>query len=183
MTRSEIFFLEVRPFNEKVLAGGQPVGDAGSDRQPDRRLISAQKDIISATWNLERRTAAGRSATDIKGVADAQVESKGRAERAASTERQRQCRAGSRTWRQPPAPAQPAADPVIRAAEAMNRAALELQGQKTAGAFPHEMAAFNAPASGRRTGEKQVAQQRSRPPAIRSATETRWISRACSIAN
>ncbi len=111
MTRSEIFFLEVRPFNEEyTLAVSQSAMQAATGSQIEA-LISAQKDIISATWNLERRTAAGRSASDIKGVADAQVELKGRAERAASTRAAAPAvgRAAARRAAGIPAPAQPAA--------------------------------------------------------------------------
>ena len=66
-TRSDIFFLEVKPFNEEfVAAQSQALGAASGGRQlEDSR--SAQKEIISATWKLDRRTgaAADRSADDI----------------------------------------------------------------------------------------------------------------------
>ena len=151
MARSEIFFLEVKPFNEEyALAQSQAGMQAATATQLDG-LISAQKEIISATWNLERRSGAGRSVSDVKGVADAQVELKARAERAAGAQQQRR-RFGQQ---QPPALAfgfggaqsqpQPAAgDPVQQAVQAMGRAAQELQNQKTGGAIPHEMAALNA---------------------------------------
>ena len=87
MSRSEIFFLEVKPFNEEyTLAQSQAGMQAATGAELDS-LISAQKEIISATWNLERRSDAGRSATDIKGVADAQAELKTRAEHAAGASR------------------------------------------------------------------------------------------------
>src|SRR5262249_30539888 len=150
MARSEIFFLEVRPFNEEyTLAQSQAGTQAATATQLDG-MISAQKEIISATWNLERRSAAGTSAADGKGVADAQVELKGRAERAAGAQQQRR-RFGQEPLAvalggQAAAPQRPqsGADPVLQAAEAMGRAAQELQNRKTAGAIPHEMAALNA---------------------------------------
>jgi len=83
---SDIYFLEVKPFNEEYsLAQSQAM--AASTGNQLEGLISAQKEIISATWNLERRSGAGRSAADIKGVADAQAELKARAEQAAGQQR------------------------------------------------------------------------------------------------
>jgi hypothetical protein len=165
MARSEIFFLEVKPFNEEYsLAQSQAGMQAAAATQLDG-LISAQKEIISATWNLERRSPAGTSSTDVKGVADAQAELKGRAERAAGAQQQRR-----RIGQEPPgalqrqiaAPPRPAsgADPVAQAVEAMGRAAAELQNQKTAGAIPHEMAALNALLQAQaEIRQRQVAQQ------------------------
>src|SRR6185436_9800972 len=98
LSRSEIFFLEVKPFNEEYsLAQSQAM--AASTGTQLEGLISAQKEIISATWNLERRASAGRSATDIKGVADAQAELKTRAEQAAGQQRQRR-RSGQELFQQ-----------------------------------------------------------------------------------
>jgi hypothetical protein len=149
LARSEIFFLEVKPFTEEyTLAQSQSM--AGSSAQQLDGLISSQKEIISATWNLERRSTAGRSSTDIRNVADAQAELKGRAEQAAGVARQRR-RTGPYPPQQiePPQPgARPAsssgADPVRDAVDAMARALQQLETQKTAGAIPHEMAALNA---------------------------------------
>ena len=183
MTRSELFFLEVKPFNEEYsLAVSQAGMQAATATQLDG-LISAQKEIISATWNIERRSGAGRSTTDVKGVADAQVELKGRAERAAGAQQQRRRFGGGF----PPAfafgfggaarafalgsgaasqagrrqdPSQTDGDPVLKAVDAMGRAAQELQGQKTAGAIPHEMAALNALLQAQaEIRQKQIAQQ------------------------
>ncbi len=49
-------------------------------------LIAAQKEIINATWNIERRAAsgAGRSAADMTAIAAAQAELQARAEQMAS---------------------------------------------------------------------------------------------------
>lgn len=147
MARSEIFFLEVKPFNEEYsLAQSQAMASATGSQIEG--LIAAQKEIISATWNLERRSGAGRSAADIKDIADAQAELKARAEQAAGANRQRR-RLGGVPFLQiglAPGGGQPSAagDPVRDAVEAMARALQQLQSQKTAGAIPHEMAALNA---------------------------------------
>ncbi len=148
VARSEIFFLEVKPFNEEYSLAQSQAGMSAATGSQLEGLIAAQKEIISATWNLERRSGAGRSASDIKDVADAQAELKTRAEQAAGTARQRR-RIGQQFLQivLPPAGAQtPSAadDPVRAAVDAMNRALQQLQTQKTGGAIPHEMAALNA---------------------------------------
>jgi hypothetical protein len=89
LSRSEIFFLEVKPFNEEYSLAQSSAMGAGAGQQQLEGLISSQKEIISATWNLERRSTAGRSAADIKNIADAQAELKGRVEQAAGPARTR----------------------------------------------------------------------------------------------
>ena len=146
VARSEIFFLEVKPFNEEYSLAQSQAGMSAATGTQLEGLIAAQKEIISATWNLERRAGAGRSATDVKDVADAQAELKARAEQAAGAARQRR-RIGQQLWQIafPPASAQSGGDDPVRAAvDAMNRALQQLQTQKTAAAIPHEMAALNA---------------------------------------
>jgi hypothetical protein len=141
-TRSDIFFLEVKPFGEEfVSAQSQAMGGGASGTQIDS-LIAAQKEIINATWNLERRSNAGRSAEDLKAVAQAQAELRARAEQMA---------AGRRGGRSPfvpqqiaprPSRRQAGPDPVAAAIEAMARAVEQLEGQRTKDAIPHEMAAL-----------------------------------------
>jgi hypothetical protein len=141
LARSEIFFLEVKPFNEEYTMAQSQAMAAATGTQMES-LIAAQKEIISATWNIERRSEAGRSATDIKAVADAQAELKARAEQAAGVLHPR------RRGPQPPqqvAPQQaPAGDPVGDAVGAMGRALQQLEDRRTTEAIPHEMAALNA---------------------------------------
>ena len=143
-TRSDIFFLEVKPFGEEfVAAQSQAMAGAGGSPQLDS-LIAAQKEIINATWNLERRSGAGRSADDAKAVAQAQAELKARAEQLVSTTR--------RGFRDPLLPQQvtapqprrdrPSGDPIAAAVEAMNRAAEQLNNEKLREALPHEMSAL-----------------------------------------
>jgi hypothetical protein len=164
MATSEMYFLEVKPFNEEFqLAQSQAGMQAATATQLDG-LISAQKEIISATWNLERRSSAGKSATDVKGVADAQIELKARAERAAGAQQQRRRFGGF--LKQLPSGGQQApgggGDPVAQAVEAMGKAAQELQNLKTSGAIPHEMAALNALLRAQaEIRRRQVSQQQS----------------------
>ncbi|HUL51016.1 MAG TPA: hypothetical protein VLU94_00385, partial [Candidatus Nitrosotalea sp.] len=59
-TSSDMYFAEVRPFDEIFREGQQPEGGngGGQDREQggeSEKLAELQKQIISATWNLERR--------------------------------------------------------------------------------------------------------------------------------
>ena len=170
-TRSDIFFLEVRPFSEEyVLAQSQAMSGMASEQI--ETLIAAQKEIINATWNIERRAAsgAGRSSGDITAIATAQAELKTRAEEIAS--RGGRGRGAVRFPQQAlpvrpvdgaqgrQAQGRPSGDPVGAAISAMTRAIGQLEEQRTGQALPHEMAALQgllqAQAEVRR---REVAQQ------------------------
>jgi hypothetical protein len=140
--RSDMFFLEVRPFSEEfVLAQSQ--GMAGMSGDQVEALIVAQKEIINATWNIERRagSGAGRSQDDINAIANAQAELKTRVERMVPT-RRGPFRGLQAIGGQPPPRTMRAGDPVASAIAAMGRALEQLQGQRTADALTHEMAAL-----------------------------------------
>jgi hypothetical protein len=160
--RSDLFFLEVKPFAEEFVASQSQAGGGGGGDAQLESLIAAQKDIISATWNIERRSSGGRSAEDVKAVAEAQAALKARVEQMSSRSRGRG---------RPPAPERAAAagvpqprgsggDAIAAAVEAMTKALQQLEGQRTKDALPHEMAALNgllqAQAEIRR---RQVSQQ------------------------
>ena len=144
VARSDMYFLEVRPFGEEFVAA-QSAGGGGAAGARIESLIAAQKEIISATWNIERRSAAGRSSKDVAAVALAQAELKARAEQIAS----RRGRGGldfpqqivPRRARQS-GPRGSAG--VSTAIAAMGRAVSELQGERTRDALAHEMAALQA---------------------------------------
>ena len=144
--KSDMFFLEVKPFNEEFVAAQSQAGGASGDPQIDA-LIQAQKDIISATWNVERRSAGGRSADDVKAIAKAQADLKARVDQVLSG-RTRRSRGFmmERQLPQPPSQRPPAAqgDPIAAAAEAMTKAIEQLASEKTRDAIPHEMAALNS---------------------------------------
>ena len=144
---SDLFFLEVKPFNEEFIsAQSQASGAAGGDPQIES-LIEAQKDIISATWNIERRSAGGRSADDIRAIAKAQADLKARAERVLAEARGRRGRGffPQRTQALIPEPRalQGAANPVAGAVAAMTKALEQLTAERTREAIPHEMSALN----------------------------------------
>jgi Domain of unknown function (DUF4175) len=141
--KSDMFFLEVKPFTEEfVQAQSQSMGGGGQTTQIDT-LVAAQKEIINATWNLERRSAAGRSSEDIKAVGDAQAELKTRVERMAGPRRGGRGFFPQQILPQPPRSSRDLGrDPVAEAVAAMGRAVEQLHGTRTADALPHEMAAL-----------------------------------------
>jgi len=143
--RSDIFFLEVKPFEEEfVAAQSQAMGmQGGGPGLQD--MAEAQKEIIAATWKLDARARRARntgSETDIRAVAKAQSELRARAAESAS----QVSAAMADPRRRRPRPGQSSApggdDPMARAIEAMGRAAGELDRLKTADALPHEMTAL-----------------------------------------
>jgi hypothetical protein len=137
--RSDIYFLEVKPFEEEFAAAQTQAGAGSGNRSLDD-LVTAQKDIVVATWKLDRRQSAGRSGQDVKAIGRAQGELKQRVEHVA---------AQSRELRRRPRPVQgdtigPAADdPMTSAAAAMGRAKAALDAVKTGDALPAEMEALN----------------------------------------
>jgi hypothetical protein len=141
--KSDMFFLEVKPFTEEfVQAQSQSMGGGGQSTQIDT-LVAAQKEIINATWNLERRSAAGRSSEDVKAVGDAQAELKARVERMAGPRRGGRGAFPQQILPQPPRSSRELGrDPVAEAVAAMGRAVEQLHGTRTADALPHEMTAL-----------------------------------------
>jgi hypothetical protein len=141
---SDIFFLEVKPFNSEFVQAQSQGGGGGSEPQLES-LIQAQKEIISSTWNVERRSGAGRSAADVKAIAAAQAELKARAEQQLSGIRRGPGRGLGleRQMRGAPRTRAPAGEPVQRAVDAMAHALRELGSDRTKEALEHEMAALN----------------------------------------
>lgn len=158
--KSDMFFLEVKPFGEEFVAAQSQGGGAGAGGSQIESLIAAQKEIINATWNLERRSAGGRSEADIKAIAQAQAELRARVEQMT-----RGGRGGlrgqfpQRVAQQ--APPQRGADPLTGALTAMADAQQQLESQRTREAIPHEMAALNALLKAQaEVRRRQVMQQR-----------------------
>jgi hypothetical protein len=138
---SDMFFLEVKPFSEEFVSAQSQAGGQGG-AQIDS-LVEAQKQIIASTWNIERRSPAGRSAEDVRTVAAAQLTLKTRAEQVSSR--------GARRFGRVPAPQRSTpgpqivvgSDPIAIAVQAMEKAVQQLQTDRTKEALPHEMAALN----------------------------------------
>jgi hypothetical protein len=152
--RSDIFFLEVKPFEEEfVAAQSQAMAQGGMSGGAMQELAEAQKEIIVATWKLDaraRRARDARSNADIKAVGKAQGDLKTRVDQASTAMNRtmvdpRRRRPGSGGPQgQGPNPASSGVDnPMAKAAEAMGKAVGELDKVSTAGAIPHEMEALN----------------------------------------
>jgi hypothetical protein len=138
--RSDIFFLEVTPFaDEFALAQSQAMAGAAGKGMDD--LVRLQKDIIVATWKLDRRAAGSQAAPsveDLRTLARAQASVRQRTEAAAS-------RAVTAT---PLHAASEAADEsaggaLAAAVVAMVKAESALGARKTSLALPAEMEALN----------------------------------------
>ena len=156
--RSDIFFLEVKPYDEEFVAAQSQAGmGAGMGGRNLASLTAAQKDIIVATWKLDRRAmdAKARSEQDIRAVARAQGELRNRvAQLTGQITLGSGSNRGGRPGRRgggprpgevddPPEVAGVAAESLLRAGEAMERAEGALNALKTSGALPHEMEALN----------------------------------------
>ncbi|HEY7283811.1 MAG TPA: DUF4175 family protein [Vicinamibacterales bacterium] len=157
--RSDIFFLEVKPYEQQfAVAQSQTAAAGGGGRGSLDDLVAAQKEIIVATWKLDRRAQASKGAKseqDIQSVSRAESELKERVEQTSSsfresTMRDPRRRAPQRGGR--PGPAQPELkagqtmaeeDEMTAAAEAMTRAVASLDALKTADARGPEMEALN----------------------------------------
>ena len=137
VTRSDIYFLEIRPFGREFEEArsqdstGMPADELG-------RLQELQKEIVVATWKIDGRRPAERSAEDIETVADAQNDVALAARVLASR-------------LSPPAPVVDAGGggetraveaALAAAVESMTAAEAELGEGRTDAAIPHEMAAL-----------------------------------------
>jgi hypothetical protein len=160
LSHSEIYFLEVKPFSEEYsLADSQAMAAATGTELAG--LIAAQKEVISATWNLQRRAAAGSSAADVHAVAAAQAEVKARTERAAASARppRRGIRMFFQFGQEPPG--RTSGSSVAAAAAAMGRALEHLNAGATKDAMSPEMAALNALLKAEsEIRQRQITQQR-----------------------
>jgi len=140
-SRSDIFFLEVKPYEEEFVAADSNAGAMSGPQETGlEELIAQQKDIMAATWKLDSRARRGgagvQSAADIRSVAQAQSGLKSKTEEVAA-----QMAAGlaaQRRRRGPGTLTRPGDDPLPKAIEAMGRAAGELDRLKVGPALPHE---------------------------------------------
>jgi len=172
--RSDIFFLEVKPYEQEfAVAQSQSAAAGGGGRGELDDLIAAQKDVIVATWKIDRRAQAMRGRTpapgnpgtagapnvpdNIRSIARAESELKSRVERASSSFRESVMRDPRRRPQSPrggrggpPGPEPLRAgqtmaeeDEMTAASEAMAQAAASLDALKTAEARSPEMEALN----------------------------------------
>ena len=129
-TRSDIYFLEVRPF-EREFEDAPSQSSLSMDAGAVGQLAGVQKEIIAATWRLDNRPRLAADDADLVSVADAQAELRQTALGAAA--RMLQGR-GSREERQA----------LATAIDAMARAEEALRAASTDRALPREMEALAA---------------------------------------
>ena len=135
-TRSDIYFLEVRPF-EREFEEAASQAAVGMDASAVGNLVDIQKDIIAATWRLDRQPAGGRRSSDIVTVADAQADLRRNVSRVAI-----QVRARGRGVGGSSASGSTESDALASVLVSMASAEAALRGGTTAEALPHEMAAL-----------------------------------------
>ena len=137
--RSDLYFLEIRPFdNEFEEALSQ--GGLGPEAAEIGRLVALQKQIVVATWRLDQE-AAGRSDDDVRAVAEVQGDVRDTTAGAVGA----MGRGPGRSGRGPDGDDGPAVQGrAMRAAvEAMTAAEAALAALDTASAIPHETEALN----------------------------------------
>ncbi len=143
-SRSDIFFLEVKPYEEEFVASAsQGAGGMQEQQTGLEELIAQQKDIMAATWKLDARArrggAAAKSASDIKAVAQAQTRLQGKtSEVAADIGAQLQAQRRRLGLNQGRSLTRPGDEPLPNAVDAMGRAAGELEQLRVSQALPHE---------------------------------------------
>jgi len=149
--RSDIFFLEVKPYEEEFVASESQAGAGqGQGSSGVEELAAMQKDIIAATWKLDaraRRAKVARPEQDIKAVAKAQSALKSKTEELAAQMAGQAFAERRRRGVQPGTSRSTSAtsmdDPLPRAVDAMGRAAGELDRLQTAKSLPHEEEALS----------------------------------------
>ncbi|MFB3852261.1 MAG: hypothetical protein ACE148_00390 [Vicinamibacterales bacterium] len=135
--RSDIVFLEVRSFEESFQEASSQAGGGGAATSPIDDLIASQKDIIAATWTLDRRAEDGLGIDeDLRSVQRAQTELGARVGALA--------RGGAAGGSNTTSPGAGAGAQLDRASREMASAAAALGNRKTREALPHEMAALDA---------------------------------------
>src|SRR5262249_8456631 len=89
--RSDIFFLEVKPFEQEfAMAQSQSMAGSGYTGSIDD-LINAQRQVVVATWKIDRRSQSsngGQSEADIRSVARTEADLKSRVEQTSSSFRE-----------------------------------------------------------------------------------------------
>lgn len=135
--RSDLFFLEVRPFDQEF-EEAQSHSGLGQDAAEIQNLAAVQKQIIVATWRLEQSADAESAADDTQVVAAAQAELRNTT--AAASERMSSRGRGRRLGDQGLPPERVA----MRAAvDAMSAAVTALEALDTSAAIPSEVEALN----------------------------------------
>jgi hypothetical protein len=145
--RSDIFFLEVRPFEQEFsLAESQSMAGSGYNGSIDD-LVNAQKQVVVATWKIDRRTQASKgaqSAQDVREIGRSESDLLTRVEEVASSLSESTMRDPRKRLGRGGDPSMPEEQAMTKATDAMGRAVTALNALKTSAALPPEMQALNA---------------------------------------
>jgi hypothetical protein len=145
--RSDIFFLEVRPFEQEfMLAESQSMAGSGYNGSIDD-LVSAQKQIVVATWKIDRRSQAAKGAQspqDVRAIGRSESDLLTRVEEVASSLSESTMRDPRKRLGRSSDPSMPEEQTMTKAVDAMGRAVSALDALKTSAALPAEMQALNA---------------------------------------
>jgi hypothetical protein len=145
--RSDIFFLEVRPFEQEfMLAESQSMAGSGYNGSIDD-LVNAQKQIVVATWKIDRRSQAARgvaSPEDVRAIGRSESDLLTRIEEVASSLSESTMRDPRKRLGRSSDPSMPEEQAMTKAVDAMGRAVSALEAVKTSAALPAEMQALNA---------------------------------------
>jgi hypothetical protein len=145
--RSDIFFLEVRPFEQEFsLAESQSMAGSGYNGSIDD-LVNGQKQVVVATWKIDRRTQAAKGAQspqDIRQIGSSESDLLTRVEEVASSLSESTMRDPRKRLGRNGDSAMPEEQAMSKAVEAMGRAVTALNALKTSAALPPEMQALNA---------------------------------------
>ena len=136
--RSDIYFLQVRPFDQEF-EEAQSQSLSARDAGEVGNLAEVQKEIIVATWKLDREPVSRRSQSDMDTVADAQSELRAATVGVAARvmARGRELTPENRGRRSPENEA------LALAVEAMGEAETALRARSTEDAIPSEMEALS----------------------------------------
>ena len=141
-SRSDMFFLEVTPYvDEFAMAQSQAAAGAAGQQVDD--FVRQQKDLISATWKLQRRAAGANerpSSADVKTLARGQAALRKKVEAAA---RQTQMLGPRRRPNAVVGASDETPPALLSAARAMATAEQLLDAVKPSEALPPEMEALN----------------------------------------
>ncbi len=89
--RSDIFFLEVKPYEQEFAMAQSQGAMPGGGRGSIDDLVAAQKEVVVATWKLDRRAQVAKGAQseqDVRSVSRAEAELRTRVEQTSSTFRE-----------------------------------------------------------------------------------------------
>ncbi len=136
--RSDIYFLQVRPFNQEF-EDAQSQSTLSMDATALDDIVVLQKEIIVATWRLDRQAVGARRTADVDSVANTQEELRWATSRLAQRLLARDQRGTPRARGRSSAEVQA----LRNAVAAMTEAELRLRADETSRAVPFEMDALN----------------------------------------